>query len=217
LHVTENVRQSGEKLARVFGALLATGLQQRLDGLSEVVEGAGRRLTWWSALKSGGGSAVGIALTITVSVRALLPRAVAAAPIVCHCRAIARGEDSAVEASSETYLWPPEVAADLMQATLIFAWHSAKWDRRVPRLALGMLPSVAESIAALTPQALAAVASRASGALRLRWQDYPEFWVHLLMAARADDQEVLEEIHLHAQLLLSGELIADSTLARVPA
>ena len=130
---------------------------------------------------------------------------------------LSRDDGSAVGASSETCLWPAEVAAELMQETLVFAWHAAKWDRRVARLALGMLPSVAQSIAALTPQALAAVASRASAALRLRWKDYPEFWVHLLVAARDDDQEALEEIRLHAQLLLSGELIARSTLARVPA
>jgi hypothetical protein len=127
---------------------------------------------------------------------------------------LVRGKRTAMEASSETCLWPPQVAAEVTQETLVFAWHTAKWDRRVARLALGMLPSVAECIAALTPQALATVASRASGALCLRWQDYPEFWVHLLMAARDDDQEVLEEIRLHAQLLIGRPALPRHALSR---
>lgn len=113
--------------------------------------------------------------------------------------------------------WPADVAGELMQETVIFAWHTAKWDRRVARLSLGMLPAVAESIAALTPRQLATISGQHSGALRMRWHDQPDFWTRLLVAARDGDEEALSEVHLHAKLLLSGELLAHSTLARVSA
>ena len=128
-----------------------------------------------------------------------------------------RGVIAGSEASATPQDWPPQVSEHLMSETLIFAWHTAKWDHRVARLSLGMLPAVAESIAALTPQQLATISGQYSGALRLRWHDYPDFWTHLLGAARGDDQEALAEIHLHAKLLLCGELVSRSTPTRIPA
>jgi len=112
----------------------------------------------------------------------------------------------------ETSQWPLSVSEQLMSETLIFAWHTAKWDRRVARLSLGMLPAVAEEIAALTPQQLSAISARHSSALRLRWQDDPDFWAQLLVAAKSGDDDRLEEIHLHAKLLLAGEIISRSAL-----
>jgi len=117
----------------------------------------------------------------------------------------------------ETSQWPTSVSEQLMSETLIFAWHTAKWDRRVARLSLGMLPAVAEEIAALTPQQLSAISARHSSALRLRWQDDPDFWTQLLVAAKCDDNDRLEDVHLHAKLLLAGEIISRSAFARVPA
>jgi hypothetical protein len=120
-----------------------------------------------------------------------------------------------VDGSATPHNWPAQVAGELIQETLIFAWHTAKWDRCVARLSLGMLPAVAELIAALTPQQLAATSARHSGALRLRWQDDPDFWTQLLIAAESGNAHNLEDIHLHAQLLLSGELIAGTTPAKI--
>ena len=71
-----------------------------------------------------------------------------------------------------------------------------------------MLPAVAELIAALTPQQLAIVSGEHSGALRLRWQDDSDFWTRLLVAARDGNEEALADSHLHANLLLSGALLA---------
>jgi hypothetical protein len=124
---------------------------------------------------------------------------------------------SAEDRAPSSQRWPARVAGELMQETLIFAWHTAKWDRRVARLSLGMSPTVAESIAGLTPRQLATISSHHSAALRLRWQDNADFWGRLLVVARSDDQEALIEIHLHAKLLLCGELISRSTLTRIPA
>jgi hypothetical protein len=81
----------------------------------------------------------------------------------------------------------------------------------VARLSLGMSTGVVGLMAALTPQQLAVISARHWGVLRLRWHDQPDFWARLLVAARDDDEEALSEIHLHAKLLLSGELLARST------
>jgi hypothetical protein len=111
-------------------------------------------------------------------------------------------------AATSVYHWPASVSDQLMSETLIFAWHTAKWDRGVARLSLGMSPAVAELIAALTPQQLSTISARHSGALRLRWQDDADFWTRLLVAAREGDEDELADIHLHANLRLSGALLA---------
>lgn len=107
-------------------------------------------------------------------------------------------------------LWTPEAAQKLTSEVLVFAWHMARWDRRVARLVLGMVPSVVEIFRGLTPQELDAVSGLQGGALRLRWQEDPAFWSRLLIAAREADEETLSDIHLHAKLLLSGALISRS-------
>jgi hypothetical protein len=112
--------------------------------------------------------------------------------------------------SAASDMWPANISEELMSETLIFAWHTAKWDWRVARLSLGMLPAVATLIAGLTPQRLARVSKEHSGALRLRWGDDKDFWSRLLMAARDGDEVVLAETHLHAKLLLCGDLISSS-------
>jgi hypothetical protein len=111
------------------------------------------------------------------------------------------------QASAPSHAWSANLSQELTSETLIFAWHTAKWDWRVARLSLGMLPAVATLISALTPQQLARVSKEYSGSLRLRWADDKDFWTRLLIAARDGDEEVLAEIHLHAKLLLCGDLI----------
>jgi hypothetical protein len=113
-------------------------------------------------------------------------------------------------ATAVSHAWPASASQELMSEMLIFAWHTAKWDWRVARLSLGMLPAVATLIAALTPQQLAKVSREHSGALLLRWADDKDFWTKLLIAAGNGDEEVLAEIHLHAKLLLVGDLISRS-------
>jgi len=108
---------------------------------------------------------------------------------------------------SNACLWPPEAAQKFMSEVLVFAWHIARWDRRVARLVLGMVPSVVELFRGLTPQELDAVSALQGGTLRLRWQESQEFWARLVRASRDGDSEALADIHLHAKLLLSGELM----------
>jgi hypothetical protein len=120
-----------------------------------------------------------------------------------------------IERSLGPTCWPHEAAQQLMNEALVFAWHTAKWDRRVARLSLGMSTGVVSLMAALTPQQLAVISVRHWGVLRLRWQKEPDFWARLLAAARDGDEEALSENHLHAKLLLSGTLVACSALSQL--
>jgi hypothetical protein len=132
-------------------------------------------------------------------------------------RAASVGPQDVTEESLGPTCWPPGAAQQLMSEALVFAWHTARWDRKVARLSLGMSTGVVGLMAALTPQQLAVISARHWGVLRLRWQEEPDLWGRLLGAAQDGDDEALSENHLHAKLLFSGELLARSTLARVPA
>jgi hypothetical protein len=106
--------------------------------------------------------------------------------------------------------WPGDLAEPLLQELLIFAWHTVKWDARVARLLLGMSPQVAESLAGLSPQRLTELGQEAAGELRLRRQEDHEFWGSLVTAALKNSRQALSDVHLHAKLLLCGELLAAS-------
>jgi hypothetical protein len=123
-------------------------------------------------------------------------------------RVVGAGEEAANDSIPIEGGLPERIAEPLMQETLIFAWHTVKWDQRVARLSLGMSPGVAESIAVVTPQQLAGISGLHSRALRLRWDSEPDVWRELLRAATSDDQEALAEVHHHAKLLFCGGLIS---------
>jgi hypothetical protein len=123
-------------------------------------------------------------------------------------RIISGAEVSEVKNGAKDCGLPEWIANPLMQETLVFAWHTVKWDQRVARLSLGMSPGVAESIAAVMPQQLATISKQHSGELRLRWQCDAEFWDDLLRTAERDDQNVLDEFHLYAKLLLCGKVVS---------
>lgn len=117
-------------------------------------------------------------------------------------------ESDARESEAEESLngLPREASEHLMHELTIFAWQTARWDRTVAQMSLGMSPPVVELIAALTPQQVRAIATRDSQGMRVRWADDPRFWRDLLVAAKAGNDEKLAEIHLHAKLLLCSEL-----------
>ncbi len=101
---------------------------------------------------------------------------------------------------------PRQASEHLMHETTIFAWQTARWDRTVAQMSLGMSPSVADFIAALTPQQIRAIAARESQGIRVRWADDPRLWRDLLTAAKAGDGEKLAELHLYAKLLMCSDL-----------
>lgn len=116
--------------------------------------------------------------------------------------------DGPHEAESEepTSGLPREASEHLMHETTIFAWQTARWDKTVAQMSLGMSLSVADVIAALTPQQIRAIAARERQGVQVRWADDPRFWRDLLSAAKAGDDQKLAELHLHAKLLMTSEL-----------
>jgi hypothetical protein len=101
---------------------------------------------------------------------------------------------------------PHEASEQLMHEVIMFAWQTARWDRTVAQLSLGMTPSVADIVAALTPQKVREIAARESHAVEIRWANNPVFWRDVLVAASEGSNERMAELHLHAKLLLCGEL-----------
>jgi len=64
-------------------------------------------------------------------------------------------DGSAVPAAPHT--WPANVSEQLMSETLVFAWHTAKWDRRVARLSLWSVACRSGVDRGATPQQLATI------------------------------------------------------------
>jgi len=75
LHVAENSRAAGEEIARAFGAQIADGLKQQLQGMCSAVERATKRFRWTTTLTWTAGIGVAIVLTIGLGVWAVLPGA----------------------------------------------------------------------------------------------------------------------------------------------
>lgn len=99
---------------------------------------------------------------------------------------------------------PHELAEQLMHETTMFAWQTARWDRTVAQLSLGMTSGVVAIVAALTPQQIRIIATTQSEAIRVRWDDDVQFWRELLTAANAKETRKLAELHLLAKLRLCG-------------
>jgi hypothetical protein len=121
-------------------------------------------------------------------------------------RHAAQSRARAVGAEAPSNGLPHEASEQLMHEVTMFAWQTARWDRTVAQLSLGMTPSVAEIIAALTPQQVREIAAREEQVVEFRWANNAVFWRDLLVAATEGSDERLAELHLHAKLLLCGEL-----------
>ena len=116
----------------------------------------------------------------------------------------------AIEGSAAAELPIPHsrsLAETLIEETLLFAAQTVNWDASVARLTLGMSQTVIELLRGLPPQLMASIWRRHSAELRLRWQEQPQFWRGLLIAARDGDREALNERHLDAQLRFCTELM----------
>lgn len=103
---------------------------------------------------------------------------------------------------------PREIAEPLMHETLMFVWHAVQSDARLACLTVGMSREVSTAIADMAAQEVRDIASKHSGEVSPRWRDAPELWRELLVAAHSGDRDALADVHLHAKLLLSGELLA---------
>lgn len=99
---------------------------------------------------------------------------------------------------------PHELAEQLMHETTMFAWQTARWDKTVAQLSLGMTSGVVAIVATLTPQQIRVIATTQSEGIRVRWDDDVQFWRELLKAANAKEARKLAELHLLAKLRLCG-------------
>ena len=121
-------------------------------------------------------------------------------------RAIAAPASTLHEPDSTNWL-PSELSERLVQETLMFAWQMARSDRTAAQVSFAMRPTVAAIIGELTPGQVRDIASRESRIIHVRWQQDGRFWRELLLAAEAQDDEAIAELHLHAKLQLLGPLV----------
>lgn len=98
-------------------------------------------------------------------------------------------------------------APGLVRSVLIYGWYLARAHRQVARVALGMSPSCARSIAALSLTDLDWVSEHQPGWVRLRWESQPAIWRQFLLAAVKTDRTALQHMSLRGiQLLAAGAL-----------
>lgn len=116
----------------------------------------------------------------------------------------ARADETESEAESNGL--PREASEHLMHETTMLAWQTARWDHTVAQMSLAMSSSVAAIISALTPQQIRVICARECHAIRVRWADDVQFWLDLLTAAVTHDDDRLDDLRLHAKLLLCSEL-----------
>lgn len=102
---------------------------------------------------------------------------------------------------------PPAAAQEFASQVLGYAWHLARANPLGAALRFGMPPGSAAALRELPFGDLQACAMPAASCLRLRWSQRPSVWRRLLVAARCDDREALEQEQLAGLRRLAGELM----------
>ncbi len=103
---------------------------------------------------------------------------------------------------------PHDVCGDLMYETLMFCWQMVSSNRTVAMTSFAMSSAVVDMIAALTPRDVRAIADRQRSAVQVRWNSDHGFWRDMLQTALDADEGRLSTLHLHAKLMLVGELVS---------
>src|SRR6185503_20101316 len=98
----------------------------------------------------------------------------------------------------------------LTQATLVLAWHMTRADAEATGIVFGMSREVAQVIAALGLSDIDTIAERQFRHVRPRWEQQPEVWRELLLAAHRDDADAMRAFVVHALQLLMGEVVPRS-------
>lgn len=102
---------------------------------------------------------------------------------------------------------PDHVSKQLMHEVSLFAWQTARWDKTVARMSLGMAPAVCDLLASLTPRQILAIASREFRAISVRWAGDSVFWGEMIDAATVADTVRLADLRLHAGLRMCSEML----------
>ncbi len=97
------------------------------------------------------------------------------------------------------------LAPALLRPALMLAWHLARSNPLLARIALGMSEHCAALIASSRLQDLEALAEVSPSWIRVRWEDRPEIWRQLVRAAAAQGDTQLRQLQLRGlQLLAAG-------------
>jgi hypothetical protein len=109
------------------------------------------------------------------------------------------------DAAPGGYRFAEAIGADLIRRVLVFAWHLARANPLAARVILGMSDECTALIAARRLPELERVAEARPEWIRPRWEDKPEVWRQLLLAASTGQQLRLRQFQLRGlQLLARG-------------
>jgi len=93
----------------------------------------------------------------------------------------------------------------LLRPALVLAWHLARSNPLLARVALGMDERSAVLIAGCRLQDLEALAEIPPYWIQIRWEDQPGVWQQLLRASAAQSEQLLRQLQLRGlQLLAAG-------------
>jgi hypothetical protein len=92
----------------------------------------------------------------------------------------------------------------LLRRTLLLAWHLARCNRLVARIALGMSTACVECVAQYRLRDLEWLAELAPPWIRPRWENQPRIWRELIAAARGDNAVLLRQLQLRGVTLLAA-------------
>lgn len=99
---------------------------------------------------------------------------------------------------------PRAAAIKLSREALMLAWHTIRTDLQSAVVLLGIVPPVADLIAALRLRDLDRIAEYQFRHLRPRWEDRPGVWRQLIACAASGEVAAAHEFVLHA-LQLTAE------------
>ena len=112
---------------------------------------------------------------------------------------------------SDSTSWPAAIHArslSIARSTLMLAWHTARTERDVAMVILGLSASVTTFIAKLSLQDLDRIADAHCHAIRPRWEDSPGVWQQLVGGARGAPITAARAFVLHALQLISSDQVA---------
>ncbi len=96
----------------------------------------------------------------------------------------------------------------LLRRVLLFAWHLARANRVVARVALGMSAPCAGLVAACRFADLEALAELRPAWIHPRWDDRPAVWQAWLAAAAEESPRALENLQLWGLQMLAADVLA---------
>ena len=103
--------------------------------------------------------------------------------------------------------FPVTRARELMEMTMMLAWHTARAELPTATQILGIGRAVAERIARLDPLDVQRIAKGHFRELKPRWEENLNFWQTLLLAALKDDETSLFDAYQEGTQLLFTDVL----------